>query len=351
MKTFSSSSGSPTLVDFVLVPRFNMMALTATIEPMRIANYLAPERLYEWHYLSAEGGGVEASNGMALDTIPVAKRVVSASVIFACGSWGCEHYESPVLFNWLRRQGRKGVILGALEQGVYLLARAGLMSGRRATTHWSCIAGFAEQFPKISVSEQLFTEDGNLITCAGGTAGVDLMLHLIARQHGDQLASEVADQAVHYPIRQADTLQRHTLGGATEDVHPDVKAAIDLIEANIEEPLSVPEIAAELGISQRQLERVFRRHMGCSTVQFARLIRLQYARVLLTSTRMSIREVSAASGFNSMSYFSQSFVQCFGKRPSEYRLAWPDDELAPAWPGTVFSFTANTKITSESSAG
>ena len=120
-----------------------------------------------------------------------------------------------------------------------------------------------------------------------------------------------------------------------------------MIEANLAEPPTVPEIASELGISQRQLERLFRRHMGCSAVQFSRLMRLQYARVLLTSTRLSIREVSAASGFNSMSYFSQSFVKCFGKKPSEYRQAWPDSEPVPSWPGTVYSFIESSNAAAE----
>ena len=115
------------------------------------------------------------------------------------------------------------------------------------------------------------------------------------------------------------------------------------MERNIEEPLSVPQIAAQVGISQRQLERLFRRFMGCSAVQFNQLLRLQYARVLLTSTQLSIREVSAACGFNSMSYFSQAFTKCFEKRPSDYRQAWPDNEPAPEWPGTVFSFIEKSR--------
>jgi AraC family carnitine catabolism transcriptional activator len=247
------------------------------------------------------------------------------------------------LIAWLRRQERKGVTLVAMEMGIYLLARAGLVSARQVTTHWSCMAGFAEQFPRALLREQLFTSDRNIMTCAGGTAGLDLMLHLIAQEHGDQLASEVADQILHYPVRRAETAQRHSLGGVSETMHPVVKAAIDLIETNIAEPPTVPDIAARLGVSQRQLERLFRRAMGCSPVQFSQLLRLQYARVLLTSTRLSIRDVSAASGFNSLSYFSLVFAKCFGKKPSEYRQAWPDQEPAPSWPGTVFAFIEKSR--------
>ena len=333
----------PARAAFVVVPRFNMMTLTTTIEPMRIANYVAPETLYEWQYLSATGGEVAASNGMTLATHRLSDADPATRIVFVCGSWGCEHYDSPELINWLRRQERKGVTLVAMEMGIYLLARAGLVSARQVTTHWSCMAGFAEQFPRALLREQLFTNDRNILTCAGGTAGLDLMLHLIAQSHGDQLASEVADQILHYPVRPAETAQRHTLGGVSETMHPVVKAAIDLIETNIAEPPTVPAMAARLDVSQRQLERLFRRSMGCSPVQFSQLLRLQYARVLLTSTRLSIREVSVASGFNSLSYFSLAFAKCFGKKPSEYRHAWPDQEPAPSWPGTVFAFIEKSR--------
>ncbi len=321
----------------VLLPRFNMMALTALIEPMRVANYLSPEPLYEWEYRSPDGGAVTASNGMTLESRTLDQAMDGADTVIVCGSWGSEHYVHQPLFNWLRRQGRSGVTMIGVELGVYALARAGLLPNRQVTTHWSCMAGFAEQFPNVETQEQLYTIDGRLMTCAGGTAGFDLMLRLISDTHGEQLAAEVADQILHYPIRSEAAPQRHTLGGATDEVHPDVKAAISLIEQNTAEPLTVPQVAKRLQVSQRQLERLFKQHIGCSIVQFSRLYRLQFARVLLTSTEMSIREVSAASGFNSLSYFSQTFSSCFGRKPSAYRRAWPTDEPAPSWPGTVFA--------------
>ena len=331
-------------VAFVLVPRFNMMTLTTAIEPMRVANYLASEALFEWRYLSPEGGAITASNGLAVASASIDAVGDPFDVVVACGSWGCEHYRFPALFQWLRRQAGYGATLIALECGVYLLARAGLLRNRLATTHWSILAGFAEQFPDTMVREQVFTADGPVMTCAGGTASLDLMLHLISERHGPQLASEIADQILHHPVRLADSPQRHTMGAATDALHPDVKAAIALIEEHIDEPWPVPRIADRLEVSQRQIERLFQRHLGCSVVQFSQLLRLQYARVLLTSTRMSIREVSVACGFNSLSYFSQAFSRCFSRRPSEYRQAWPESDPAPSWPGTLFSFVERTRL-------
>ncbi len=323
---------------FVLIPRFNMMTLTTTIEPIRIANYLSPEPLYRWHYLSFDGEDIIASNGMSVHSELV--EVGSSAdydAVFIIGSWGCEHYVCDQMFSWLQRLNRNNVKICGMEMGIYPLARAKILSKKLVTTHWSMMMGFAEQFPKANLKEQLFTEDGNLISCSGGTAGIDMMLHLIAAAHGDFLASEITDQMMHYPIRPASAPQRHTHGSPSESIHPYVDQAIKLLESNIMDPLKVPEIANRIGISQRQLERYFKRYLGCSVVQYSQLLRLQYARVLLTSTQITIREVSVASGFNSMSHFANAFINCFGKKPSDYRNAWPDTEAAPSWPGTVFS--------------
>ncbi|MGH6938000.1 GlxA family transcriptional regulator [Hypericibacter sp.] len=330
-------------VTFVLIPRFNMLTLTTMIEPMRIANYLAPQQLYNWDYRSPKAGVITASNGLQVTCGALEEEGrPQPDIVVVCGSWGTDHYHSPVLFNWLRRRERTGAKLIGVELGVYALARAGLLTGRRATTHWSCKAGFAEAFPNIDVREQLYTIDKKIMTCAGGTAGLDLMLKLVASQHGDQLAAEVANQIIHYPRRRPEDAQKHATGSVDDTVHPDVKAAMSLLEARIEEPLSVPQLCRELGVSQRQLERLFRRSTGCTIVQFSKLLRLQYARVLLTSTDMAIREVSASCGFDSMSYFSLCFMKTFGKKPSRYRQAWPENEPAPSWPGTVYSFIQNS---------
>ena len=330
-------------IAFVLIPRFNQFALTAMIEPMRIANYVAPRPFYAWRCFSADGGSVQASNGMSVETAPIAEAPQRLDAAFVCGSWGCETYRRPDLFGWLRRAALQGVRLGGVDLGAYVLARAGLLTGKPATVHWSCLGGFAEQFPEVDAREQLFTVDKSVLTCAGGVAGMDLMLHMIAERQGAQLAHEVADQIMHYPLREPSTPPRQTLGARKPDLHPVVKAAIERMEERLEEPETVPQIAAAAGVSQRHLERLFQGFMGCSVVQFRLLLRLQHARVLLTSTKLSVREVSAACGFNSMTYFSQAFQKCFEKKPSAYRLAWPEGDAAPSWPGTVFSLVEKNR--------
>ena len=332
-------------ISFALVPRFNMLALMTMIEPMRIANYLSSSTLYTWDYRSVEAGNITSSNGLPIHCdILESNEAQAPDIIVLCASWGAETYKSATLFNWLRRQKRQGKIIIGVELASYVLARAGILDGHKATSHWSMFAGLAETYPAVETTEQLYTIDHNLITCAGGTSGLDLMLHLLALQHGQQLSTEVASQLLHHPQRPPEGRQKFASGALSDGLHPDVRAAMQLIETSIEEPLSVPRVCRKIGISQRKLERLFQRDTGCTVVQFSKLIRLQYARVLLSTTQMTIRDVSAACGFNSMSYFSSCFFESFNKKPSEYRQSWPENEPSPSWPGTVYSFIQNSHL-------
>ncbi len=336
---------------FVIVPRFNLMTLITMIETMRIANYLSSQPAFSWEIVSFDGAAITASNGMKTAARADTQNLGPAESIFVLGSWGTEHYSNQALLSWLRKRDRQGAQICAVELGCYIVARAGLLTGKTATTHWSCLPGFQESFMDIEVVEQLFTIKDRVMTCAGGLAGVDLMLRLIEISHGSGFSGEIADQMMHHPIRTDTTPQRRTMGQGTETMVPLVRQAIALIERNVEDPLPVPVIACALGVSQRQLERQFKQHIGCTAVQFSLLLRLQHARVLLISTNLSVREIATASGFNTLSHFAFSFGKVFGRRPSEYREAWPDDEPAPTWPGTLSEFLTALELRLQRSKG
>jgi transcriptional regulator GlxA family with amidase domain len=327
-----------TRVTFVILPRFNMATLITLIEPLRVANYLAPEPLYQWEILSADGQEIPASNGLTITAQPLDDRNRRAEIIFALASWGAEDYANRDLLAWLRRQSREGARLCAVELGCYPLAKAGLVGTSRLATHWSWAPGFQERFPDIALVEQLYTMDEPVLSCAGGMGGVDLMLRLITDRHGEGMAGEVADQILYQPIRPPEAPQRRTLGQGTDQFSPVLQQAITLIEATIADPLPVPEIADQIGLSQRQLERLFHRGLGCSVVQFGTLVRLQHARVLLIATKLSVREIATATGFNSLSHFASAFRKCFDRRPSDYRQGWAPSEATPSWPGTLTGY-------------
>ena len=323
---------------FIVVPRFNITTLITMIETLRIANYLAPSSTFSWEVASFDGSKVIASNGMTATIKTANENLRSAEFVFILGSWGTEHYHNQKLTAWLRKRARAGERICGVELGSYIVARAGLLDGKSATIHWSWLNGFKENFDRVEVEESLFTLDSKVMTCSGGLAGVDLMLRLIEEINGSSFSGEIADQMLHHPIRSAASPQRSTMGRSTETMRPLLREAMTLIENNIEEPLTVPQIAKVLGVSQRQLERQFKKNVGCTVVQFGLLKRLQNARLLLISTDMSIRQIATASGFNTMSHFAFSFGKFFGRRPSDYREAWPKEEPAPTWPGSLSDF-------------
>ena len=323
---------------FIVVPRFNITTLITMIETLRIANYLTSSPIFSWEVASFDGTKVTASNGMAATVEMATDKLMPAEFVFILGSWGTEHYNNRYLTAWLRKRARAGERICGVELGSYIVARAGLLDGKPATTHWSWLNGFKENFDRVEVQESLFTLDSKVMTCSGGLAGVDLMLRLIEEISGSSFSGEIADQMLHHPIRSATFPQRSTMGRSTETMLPLLREAMTLIENNIEEPLTVPQIANFLGVSQRQLERQFKKNVGCTVVQFGLLRRLQNARLLLISTELSIRQIATASGFNTLSHFAYSFGKFFGRRPSDYREAWPTNEPAPSWPGSLSDF-------------
>lgn len=323
---------------FMVVPRFNIATLITMIETLRVANYLAPSPLFSWEVASFDGAQIPASNGMTTQVEMADDTLRRADFVFVLGSWGTEYYNNRDLIAWLRKRARGGERICGVELGCYIIARAGLLEGKTATTHWSWLSGFQETFDRIDVRECLFTIDNRVMTCSGGLAGVDLMLRLIEETDGSSFSGEIADQMLHHPIRTGTSPQRSTMGRSTEIMLPLVREARTLIEQNIEEPLKVPEIAARLGVSQRHLERQFKKHVGCTLVQFGVFRRLQNARLLLISTDLSVRQIATASGFNTLSHFTYSFGKFFGRRPSNYRDAWPANEPAPSWPGSLSDF-------------
>jgi transcriptional regulator GlxA family with amidase domain len=318
---------------FVLLHKFNMLSLSALIEPLRIANYCSGRNLYGWSFLSAEGEDVSSSTGIPVPTQAVPVEDTSWEAIIVCGGWNAERYESAALFSWLQHMARSGLTLGATETGCYVLARAGLLHNHSATIHWHCHNAFRERYPGIDLNDALYVIDRNRKTCAGGIAGLDMMLQEIRTQNGSELAQEVADQLLHSRIRKADLPQKEVKSRNQTAMLPALKKAVGIMETNIEKPLTIPQVSGQLGFSQRKLERLFNKHFGCSAVEFYRTLRIQEARVLLPHTDMSVLDICIACGFASSSYFSKSYTSLFGVRPRDHRTSWPDSDPTPYWPG------------------
>ena len=311
----------PQKIGFHLVPRFSMMAFASAIEPLRSANRLAGKALYEWRIFAESTEPVPASNGIAVVPERPLSEVERFPVLILCSGTGTEDYFDDRLFGQLRRLSRNGAQIGGLSGAPLLLARAGLLSGRRCTLHWEHIPGFVEEFPDIEVTGDLFEIDGSVFTCAGGSASMDLMLHLITQQHGHDLAAAVSEQFIHDRIREPSDRQRMALRMRIGHSHPKLVAAIAFMEENLEAPVTPPQLARSVGLSSRQLERLFRKYMGCTPARYYLDLRLKRARALLRQTSLSVLDVAVACGFASASHFSKRYRDLFGQSPRSDRNA------------------------------
>lgn len=313
-------TGVEARVGFLLLPGYSLLSLGAAIDPLRVANRLAGRPLFDWVLLSQDGGPVTATNGVRIEAnkaISDDDRTLSLVMVIAGIDVG--HVVSRPLLGWLRRLARFGVPIGSVSTGAEILARAGLLNGYRCTIHWENDLAFREHYPHAELTGGLFEIDRNRLTAAGGTAGIDLMLHWIAAQHGEALSAAVSEQFIHDRIRQPDEGQRKTEDQMIRRRSGKLADAIAIMEGNLEDPLKPAHIARQVGLSLRQLERLFRKHRGQTPHRFYLELRLRRARQLVEQTGHSIHEVSVATGFLSQSHFTRCYRELFGQTPSADR--------------------------------
>lgn len=312
-------NGKPHKFVFYLVPGFTMIAFTSALEPLRIANLLAGKRLYEWEVVSGSNSEVTSSSGTEISVTTKLEEVENADLIFVVGGLLAYQANNGKILPWLRRMDRKGIPLGAICSGTYLLAKAGLLQSHSCTIHWEYSASLVEGFPDIDVVPEIFEIDGNRITCSGGTAAIDMILKIISMSHAYELVANVADQLLHERIRDENDQQRMPLTARLGVRHPKLLAVIKLMEGNLEEPLTRMQLATDANLSTRQLERLFRKYLNRSPARYYLELRLNKARLLLLQTDMSVIDVALACGFVSASHFSKCYRDFFGKTPRKER--------------------------------
>ncbi len=315
-------AGTTCALGMLLLPEFNALAATAFIDPFRAANYLHGSILYSWPMLSVNGGPVSASNGMEIGTEHgIASAPPAVDFLIVNASWAPERSRTPALQNGLRRAARAGVVLGGLDTGAFVLAYAGLMAGHRAAVHYEHIAAYRELFPDSPMDESLFVIDRDRMTCCGGLAAADLALEIIRLQHGIDLANAAARFMFHERLRSGEEGQlpttREPVGYAAPKL---LREAIVLMERTLEHPLSIGDIVAEVGLSQRQLERLFKTHTGVTPLRYYVDVRLDRARGLVTQTDLPIVEVAAACGFGGAAQFTRAYKRRFGLVPRQDRI-------------------------------
>ncbi|WP_102107208.1 GlxA family transcriptional regulator [Oceaniglobus roseus] len=304
---------------FVLLENFTLLSFAASLDSLRIANRLSRKTLYTWSLIGDGGEEVSCSAGTRFRLDGDLDELNREDTVLVCGGIDVAQATSKRLLNWLRREARRGVTMGGLCTAGYSLAKAGLLDGKRATIHWENQDSFAEEFEEVDLTKSVFVIDGNRYTTAGGTSSIDLMLKLIGDHHGETLASAVADQLIYSSIRTDQDTQRLSTPTRIGVRHPKLSQVIQMMENHIEDPISPATLARDVGMSTRQLERLFRRYLNRSPKRYYMELRLQKARNLLMQTDMSVINVALACGFASPSHFSKCYRSHYDTTPYRER--------------------------------
>ena len=315
----SVSPDKPRRYVFVLLNNFTLLCFSAAVESLRIANRMAGRDLYEWRIIGEGGETAVCSAGTAFKLDGDLEELTRDDTVMVCGGIDVQDATSKRLLGWLRREARKGLQMGGLCTAAYSLARAGLLDGKKATIHWENQDSFAEEFEEVNLTKSVFVVDGQRITTAGGTSSIDLMLKLIADDHGEDMANAVADQLIYSSIRTDQDTQRLSVPTRIGVRHPKLSQVIQIMETNVEEPISPSVLAKDVGMSTRQLERLFRRYLSRSPKRYYMELRLQKARNLLMQTDMSVINVALACGFASPSHFSKCYRAHYDTTPYRER--------------------------------
>ena len=306
-------------IGFLLIPNFSLIAFSSALDALRMANRMRGQQIYEWKVLTFNGEPISSSSGLTITPDGDIKCAADLDILFVCAGDKVHLTLDKSLFFSLRKLAQKKVALGAICTGSYMLACAGLLDGYRCTIHWENMASMREEFPRIIVTQELFEIDRDRYTCSGGIAPLDMMLNIISHHHGAQLAVAISEEFICERIRGRHDRQRVPLRLHLGTGQPKLVEAVALMEANLEEPMSLDELAQHVRLSRRQLERLFQKHLSCVPTRYYLELRLAKARQLLLQTSMSIVDVAFASGFVSAPHFSKCYRDFYGIPPRDER--------------------------------
>lgn len=321
---------------FYLLPEFTMLAFASAVESLRLANAILGYDAYSWRLVSGDGGSAEASCGISLntDSTIAAERLAATGpgrpfMVVVCGGRNVERHASKAADAWLRECRANAIAIASLCTGAHVLAEARLLDDKRCVIHWENFPSFTERFLGASVRTGLFEIDGAIHTCAGGAASFDMMLHIIRGDFSEKVVAGVCEQAIVDRVRNAGDLQRVPFAPPrVVQHHPVVARLIERMQETLADPVPVEVLMSDIGLTRRQIERLFRNELGQSPGRFYMKLRLERARLLLRQTSRPILDVAIACGFSSASHFAKSYRDAYGSSPHEARAQKPTQKPA-----------------------
>jgi transcriptional regulator GlxA family with amidase domain len=313
-------ASGPRHFGFLILPSYSMIAFANAIEVLRVANYVAGREWYRWTLYTLDGRVATPSNGIAAGAVQAFDSTSELpDVLIVCGGLDIRQTVSASLHAVLRDAARRGVALGALCSGVFALLAAGLMEGYRCAVHWEDLALLTAEFPGVQISDDVFVLDRDRMTCASGAAPVDMMLDVVASQLGGDCTAQVSRYLCIDRMRVPRERQASPVSARLGGVRPELVELVELMEANVEEPLSCLDLARLVGLSDRHMQRVFREQFDRSPAEYYLTIRLEHARTLLVKSAAEIRAISMQCGFKSACDFSKAYRREYGHTPSMER--------------------------------
>ncbi|SNB74087.1 transcriptional regulator, AraC family with amidase-like domain [Arboricoccus pini] len=320
MNIFTATQ-QPLAVTILVLDKVSLMSLAATLEPMRGANRVAGRRLFGWKLVSVDGNSVQASCGLPIAVEGAFDPRSAGEALFVVAAFDALAQAGAPLLKGLRQAAGAGVFMAGIEGGAWALARAGLLEGRRATTHWEDLEPFAARFPAAHVVPDRYIVDGPVGTTGGASPALDFMLALIRARAGRALALDVASLFIYDEVRAGFEAQPFVSLGASGSREPRLARAIKVMEERIEAPLTLAAVAARAGLKLRTMESLFQRHLQTAAGAYYTALRLGAARRLLVDAEMDLAEVATRTGFASAATLSRACRRRFGQPPGALRRA------------------------------
>lgn len=315
----SSSKSRQRVFGFLLLDQYPLLPVSGMIDILRDADYVTGRNNFDWFTISAGAPEVVAMNNLLVKADYTIDNAPKCDVVVVCAALAGHRIDNPKIFRWLRKLFSNNVMIGSIATGTWVLAKAGLLANHRCTIHWEDMAAFEESYPLIEVSRSRYVRDGQIFTCAGGTAAIDLFLQFLTENLGPEVSSDVARQIMYQSTRVgSDILPIKDSPYKTIPNQP-IREAARLMHENFENPIAIEEIAKQVNVSQKQLERLFKEYFHATPQLHYRTIRLDHARALVRLTKFEIWKIAMIVGFSSSQYFAKCYLERFGIAPSEER--------------------------------
>lgn len=312
-------SEDPLRATVLVLPEASLMSLAATLDPMRAANRVSGREACRWQVVSADGQPVATSCGLPVLVDGPFRPHQECDLLVVVAAFNVARHATPAILSALWQGARRAKLIGGVEAGSWVLAMAGLLDQRKATTHWEDLEDFAARFPQVRAIPDRWVIDGRVFTTGGAAPTLDFMLALIRARQGFDAALNVASLYVYEEVRLPSDAQPLVSLGRAGRMENRVALAIRIMEENLDNPVPIPRIAARVKCSTRMLEGLFRDIVQTSPAAYYQSLRLQAARRLVTDTNLGMAEIAVRTGYASIASLSRAFRRRFGLPPSAAR--------------------------------